>query len=840
MASLSQVTLEFASKGEEKVLRVMQQLERAQERLERGMRVSVDASNQNARSLDRIVREAAKAEREIRRLHQAKQKGVISGSDLSRELLKITRNLRGMGMANAQREVMGFSRALGDAANAQRFLSTATVSGTQNLDRLENQINQTTTALRTQNTANGAMRQGMSRASVAIQQTGYQVGDFLVQVQSGTNMFVAFGQQATQLAGLLTLSMNPKLIALGAALSIAIPLATALGAGFMRTRQEAEEADDALQNLISSLDNAAEAARRSREPVKDLREEYGRFAEAVREAAATRAQADLSIALKNLDAASEQARAGLTAFNESLFEYGRRVAEYDTIAETLGERTVSNASAFDEAQAAVDRARQASVDAAAALGLTVTEASALDRGLRALAEAEGMAGIAEAARDVLSQIQGMTGESENMSPAVAAIVVELERVLRAAAAGAVAMGDSADAADDTADAASRIGPALSSAVAQANAFANAMARARSESAGIGISTAGLIAQAEALESGKSEAVAAAEAAAVTRRQELIAAAGGSVGRGTSARIEQQVSEIYDLTLDAERAKERVRAAEESRRATSGTSGTSTGAGAATVSPAQQAQEYFETLSQEAALKRQLVGLNEDDAYALERSTEIKKRLEGIEEGLSSTYSERIEQLIKTELETRKLMEAEQQRQQLMDTVEGHIENAFMSFVDGSKSVEDAFRGMLRNIILAIYQQQVAQPAAEALGGLLEKGINALFKADGGAFNRGVQFFADGGVVNSPTMFGHSKGVGVMGEAGPEAIMPLKRGKDGKLGVVSEGGGSVTVENHFHIAANGDESVKRIVRGEIPRITEATKAAVADAKRRGGSYGRAFT
>lgn len=43
-------------------------------------------------------------------------------------------------------------------------------------------------------------------------------------------------------------------------------------------------------------------------------------------------------------------------------------------------------------------------------------------------------------------------------------------------------------------------------------------------------------------------------------------------------------------------------------------------------------------------------------------------------------------------------------------------------------------------------------------------------------------FADGGVVDGPTMFKHSDGMGVMGEAGPEAIMPLERGSDGKLGV----------------------------------------------------------
>ena len=47
-------------------------------------------------------------------------------------------------------------------------------------------------------------------------------------------------------------------------------------------------------------------------------------------------------------------------------------------------------------------------------------------------------------------------------------------------------------------------------------------------------------------------------------------------------------------------------------------------------------------------------------------------------------------------------------------------------------------------------------------------------------------FANGGIVNSPVLFPLRGGTGLMGEAGPEAIMPLARGSDGKLGV--RGGG----------------------------------------------------
>jgi hypothetical protein len=65
-------------------------------------------------------------------------------------------------------------------------------------------------------------------------------------------------------------------------------------------------------------------------------------------------------------------------------------------------------------------------------------------------------------------------------------------------------------------------------------------------------------------------------------------------------------------------------------------------------------------------------------------------------------------------------------------------------------------------------------------------IGSLFGfADGGVFTNGhVQAFAHGGVVSKPTLFPMATGMGLMGEAGPEAIMPLRRGSDGRLGVAA--------------------------------------------------------
>ena len=93
-------------------------------------------------------------------------------------------------------------------------------------------------------------------------------------------------------------------------------------------------------------------------------------------------------------------------------------------------------------------------------------------------------------------------------------------------------------------------------------------------------------------------------------------------------------------------------------------------------------------------------------------------------------------------------------------------------------------------------------AAVATTTALTKGIavaGAAF-AKGGSFGKGAEFFANGGVFNSPTAFGFSnKGknkLGIMGEAGPEAVLPLRRGRGGKLGVTANvsGAGGTTALN----------------------------------------------
>ena len=103
-------------------------------------------------------------------------------------------------------------------------------------------------------------------------------------------------------------------------------------------------------------------------------------------------------------------------------------------------------------------------------------------------------------------------------------------------------------------------------------------------------------------------------------------------------------------------------------------------------------------------------------------------------------------------------------------------------VDGDR-LSDALSTVGRAMIDTVYKAAM-KPVTDRLGGLLGQGLNGLVS--------NVMPFAKGGVVSAATAFPMRGGTGLMGEAGPEAIMPLTRGADGSLGVRAQGGGSPSV------------------------------------------------
>lgn len=129
-------------------------------------------------------------------------------------------------------------------------------------------------------------------------------------------------------------------------------------------------------------------------------------------------------------------------------------------------------------------------------------------------------------------------------------------------------------------------------------------------------------------------------------------------------------------------------------------------------------------------------------------------------------------------------------------------DAFVKVIDGTASAQEALAGFFKNI-----GDYLIQYGAQMLSLAIMKGILGLFgngaafdgggitkNAKGNAFTgSGIAKFATGGIVNGPTLFPFADGgamrMGLMGEAGPEAIMPLQRGPDGALGVRAAMGGN---------------------------------------------------
>lgn len=129
---------------------------------------------------------------------------------------------------------------------------------------------------------------------------------------------------------------------------------------------------------------------------------------------------------------------------------------------------------------------------------------------------------------------------------------------------------------------------------------------------------------------------------------------------------------------------------------------------------------------------------------------------------------------------------------------GGLRRAFDGLVFDGVKLSDALRMVAKSMSDQVYNVAL-RPVQNAVGGFLANGVNSLLSGllpfeKGGSFAQGrVMPFAQGGVVSGPTSFPMRGGRGLMGEAGPEAIMPLARGPDGRLGVQAAGGGrGVTV------------------------------------------------
>jgi phage-related minor tail protein len=133
-----------------------------------------------------------------------------------------------------------------------------------------------------------------------------------------------------------------------------------------------------------------------------------------------------------------------------------------------------------------------------------------------------------------------------------------------------------------------------------------------------------------------------------------------------------------------------------------------------------------------------------------------------------------------------------------------LSGAFASAIVGGKSFNETLT-IIAASLTKVFLSAGLQPLTQGLTSMLTSGLGSLVGAGGAT---PVAPFAEGGVVASPTFFGSGKSLGLMGERGAEAILPLARGPDGRLGVAAQGGAARPVAVNVSIATPDAESFRR--------------------------------
>ena len=650
------------------------------------------------RDLIRTQKEQKKFERNILLIEAAFRKGDITAKRYTGELNKQAKQLSRLGGTynKANSEVRTYAASVRKLTDDQLRMTQAT-----------NMAGKST-----------------NRFGMYAQQVGYQVGDFFVQVQSGTSALVAFGQQGTQLAGLL-----PGLA--GAIVGIGLAVGTMLLRTFFQAKEAADGTSASLKAFEESLKSAKEETKSMAQELLVLEGGFTGVSEAALDAAVKKAKDAVAMAQAEF---SEESRFLLRGFDltndDDMQDYTDLMQDYT-----------------DALQTAMDTQKAAEKDY---LDFRLNQQSLANE--KSKAYIRDMVGLF---RQAFLEIKGMDKKSIDERTDAVAQGIEIFR------AAQKRMRD---------EDAAKTEKTLDSLFKNRTLYYSIRFKGEDEVMGQSLTPSGKIGMSY---------------------EDLLAA---GVPHDT----------IVAMGIKPPKSKSKPDAK----------------------------KSDLQLFRDQLDLERELLGVSEARAKVLQAlGLDFVNKNPEIVAGMEVQINKTLEQ-----------MELERKRKSLIDSVNGSIEDGFMAMSDGTKSVSDAFKTMAAEIVRELYKVYVMQVAIKALK--LAFGIPF---ADGGVISGGseVTAYANGGVVGGPTTFPMAGGkTGLMGEAGPEAIMPLKRGANGKLGVQMEGGGGDTyVTNNYSISANTSEDTKRLVTQTIqqaqPALTQAAKASIMNDRRRGGQMKSVF-
>ena len=721
----------------------------------------------------------------------------------------------------------------------------------------------------------GNTRNKMNGNNMAIQQLGYQFGDFAVQVQGGTSAFVAFSQQGSQLAGILPMIAGPLGLSMGAAvglsaaLGILIPIGSAVGRMFMEAGTEAATLKEAMEDVSKSVDDIDSAVDKLNELNSNGNLTSASLAMiSIAESSKAIAEAQFDLAINSFIDKLDVTNSKLTTAVEVAKQLGLLIFTPFSNMEDLSDESIYS-KAFDKLGLSVNKSifegARGGLEEALSAGTIEEQLKALEKFRDVLAptvsvpsSGDGEEGrktkrlpTTKAGESILQSTQAMIKLIEGQVARQQAIIdkqlkeeekerVRLHNVRFANEEALMSMSLSMSKENiglikDNQDAETR---RHNQRFADEESVMGMTLSLSKENIELTKKNQELDIRRHNQRFADEESL---MSQAVTMSKETISLV-EKVAKARTKAFNQRFAEETFLYKQ--------RFADED--SLMGMSLTPSKQDFSFYDKREEAQKKFlADLSLSTQEQLVIAGLNDRELLVAEQFNETyRTKLEldklGIKYG-SARYERALESL-ETEQQSilyvydrieaeKKLTEEKQKQGQLIETVGGIIGDGFISMVEGTESVKDAFKSMARAIIKELYQilvvQQMVNAAKTAMG---------IPFADGGVFSGGsqVQAYADGGVVGSPTTFPMSGGkTGLMGEAGPEAIMPLKRGANGKLGVQMEGGATTTVVQNFNFSANGDDSVKRIIAQAAPKIAQMTKSEILNDRRRGGTMKATF-
>ena len=689
------------------------------------------------RDLIKAQKEQIKFERNILTIEAAFRKGDITAKRYTSELNKQAKQLSKLGGTynKANSEVRSYAASVRKLTNDQLGMAQAT-----------NMAGKST-----------------NRFGMYAQQVGYQVGDFFVQVQSGTSALVAFGQQGTQLAGLL-----PGVA--GAVIGVSLAVGTMLLRTLLQAREAADSTSTGFVDFEASLKSARSATKELTQDIALLKGGFEDLNEAVLSNSLKKAQDALNalkIAAKLVGGPlggkrtlnQEKAQSAIDLAQKELDVYLKQRAEKEKLV-SLERARLAGISLFYEYQ---QRDLQIVKDRDAAVKKILDKQDKLNKG------------AALELTSLLSSNELLTKAILIGKDHVKVKALEREQTLKAYE-------------DDL----------------KRDGLGDDLIRGLVDQKQMAYLLADQLERAEAADQ---------------RRSKIKFSNLGM----SDAMLALQYQEMGQSRANAPKEPPKAKK----------TSG-------AKESPQEKLAKYIEGKKQEQVLEKQLVGVLGEERQIQTELFNIKNQYAGVitpqqekelENTLRLTQAERDRQAV--------VEEAASQQEQLANFIGNSMENAMMGIVDGTVSVKDAFKSMASEIIKELYRVLVVQQMVNAA-----KGFFGITAADGAVVSGGseVKAYANGGVVSGPTTFPMAGGkTGLMGEAGPEAIMPLKRGANGKLGVQMEGGGgdTINVVQNFSFQANGDDSVKKIIAQAAPQIAQMTKSSLLNDRRRGGATKAAF-